>query len=92
MLARKEQERREREEQEEADRQKAELERALEMSKALAKQSQHDRLKNVVRDEPAAGSDVANVKFQLPSGKKIARNFLKGDTVEVFKLIFQTVL
>jgi hypothetical protein len=82
LLAKKEQERKAREEKEESDRQQEELEGALEMSKVLEKQSRHERLKKLVRPEPS-GADVANIKFQLPSGKKMTRNFQKDDTVEV---------
>ena len=84
-MARKEQEKREREEQAEASRHQAELESALELSRTLDKQNRIEKLRESNRIEPSPGPDVANIKFQLPDGKKITRNFIKTDNVEVLE-------
>jgi hypothetical protein len=68
---------------EEEARQQAELEKAMQLSTELARQSKISRVKAAVKPEPQSGADICNVKFQLPSGKKIARNFVKTDFVEV---------
>ncbi|CAM9247511.1 unnamed protein product, partial [Ectocarpus fasciculatus] len=83
QLAKKEQEKREREEEEEAERQKADLEDAIKISRELDKQNRYEKISTLVRPEPASGPDAALIKFQLPSGRKLTRNFLKTDTVEV---------
>lgn len=53
------------------------------MSEALCKQARYENLKKSLRSEPAASNETANIKFQLPNGKKLTRNFLKSDSVQV---------
>lgn len=85
QLAKKNEEKREREEKEERLRQEAELENAIRMSAELDRQNRIEKLRKKLHAEPLNGSaDVANIKFQLPSGKKLTRNFAKTDKVEVF--------
>lgn len=54
----------------------------MQLSNELARQSKISRVRAAVKPEPQSGADISNVKFQLPSGKKIARNFVKTDCVE----------
>jgi FAS-associated factor 2 len=64
------------------------LQAAMELSKQLDAESVLIRLKAGLSPEPAAGADVATIRFQLPSsassgGAKISRRFHKKDTVQV---------
>jgi hypothetical protein len=74
-----------REKAEEEARQAAELAAAVEMSKQLTREDTLRKLKATfsAHPEPEAGANVAAVRFQLPSGKKLSRRFVKTDTVQV---------
>lgn len=76
---------REREAREEEERQQAELEAAMELSRRLTREDTVRKLKKYFEEhpEPAASDNVSAVKFQLPSGRKLARRFEKSDTVQV---------
>ena len=70
--------------------QKQELEEALQLSKELDYQAMITRKKDKLPVEPTGpSSDIATIRFQLPQNAKsvkMARKFLKTDTVQV-KLI-----
>jgi FAS-associated factor 2 len=68
---------------EEEARQREELEAALRLSEEVASASRLDRARRILPPEPSASSATANIRFQLPNGKRAARNFHKEDTVEV---------
>jgi hypothetical protein len=74
-----------REKAEEEARQAAELAAAVEMSKQLTREDTLRKLRATfsAHPEPEAGTNVAAVRFQLPSGKKLSRRFVKTDTVQV---------
>jgi membrane protein involved in colicin uptake len=74
-----------REKAEEEARQAAELAAAVEMSKQLTREDTLRKLRATfsAHPEPEAGANVAAVRFQLPSGKKLSRRFVKTDTVQV---------
>jgi membrane protein involved in colicin uptake len=79
-----------REKAEEEARQAAELAAAVEMSKQLTREDTLRKLRATfsAHPEPEAGSNVAAVRFQLPSGKKLSRRFVKTDTVQVRKTFY----
>lgn len=81
LISRREEELRAKEQAEEDAKENQELERAVQLSKELEKENRLSRIKASVPTEPVSGSDVVNIKFQLPNGKKIARNFLKENIV-----------
>ncbi len=59
---------------------------AIELSNRLTRESLMLSRRNSVGEEPASTSvDIATIRFQLPTGSKIARRFLKNDTVQVEK-------
>lgn len=72
---------------EEEARQAAELAAAVELSQRLSREDTLRKLRASFEsnpEPPAAGNtDVATVRFQLPTGKKLSRRFLKTDTVQV---------
>ena len=81
LISRREEELRAKEQAEEDAKENEELEFAVQLSKDLEKENRMSRIKAALPAEPVNGPDVVNIKFQLPSGKKIARNFLKENIV-----------
>lgn len=71
---------------EEEARQREELEAALRLSEEVAASAKLDRARRLLSAEPAPSASTANIRFQLPNGKKATRNFSKADTVEVLVL------
>ena len=55
---------------------------AQKLSCELQRESTIERLRRIVSVEPAAGADVATVRFQLPSGAKLTRIFHKTTKME----------
>jgi FAS-associated factor 2 len=77
---------------EEEARQREELEAALKLSQEVASAARLDRARGILPPEPPASSSTANIRFQLPNGKRAARNFRKEDTVEVRNIFTRRVL
>ncbi|KAJ1425463.1 thioredoxin-like protein [Ochromonadaceae sp. CCMP2298] len=61
-----------------------EMEQSLERSRLEAKQDKLSQLRESfeAHPEPEADASVSTVRFQLPTGKKLSRRFLKTDTVQ----------
>ena len=59
----------------------------MELSRQLTAQDQVRKLREIFEACPepdaAMGPSVSVVRFQLPTGKKLSRRFLKTDTVQV---------
>ena len=72
-----------RQKQEEDERQRKEMEEAIEMSKQLSREATLDRKRASLSAEPPADAQEALVRFQLPSGTKVARRFWKVDNIQV---------
>ena len=70
---------------EEEKQQQEELAAAVELSKKLAHEDEIRKIRSVFEKypEPAAGPDVATIRFQLPRAKKLTYRFHKDDKVEV---------
>ena len=61
------------------------LRRATEEARVLDRDSNLQRIRDhlLASPEPKPGPDVAVVRFQLPSGKKVTRHFFKTDVAQV---------
>ncbi len=64
--------------------QQQELNEAIELSKSLSKQNRMLKIKERLAEEPKTiDSNVSTIKFQLPHGIKVSRNFMKIDKIQV---------
>ena len=71
---------------EEEESQRLEEEQAMLLSQQLARQSRVMKKRAALPPEPGAEeSDVAMIRFHLPSGSKAARRFRKTDLIQVRK-------
>ena len=63
------------------------MEEALALSRSLTREREVNELRERFAPEPAEGSDVSLVRFQLPRGGKLSRRFRKTDTIQVLYMI-----
>ena len=66
-----------------AEAEEKELAEAVELSRQLSRESDVERKKKRLEEEPPAGPNATNLRINVPSGSRLQRRFLSSATLQV---------